>query len=452
MKKVIILCAHEPKKDPRVELVANSIANNYETTVIAAGYSIKHDSMEQVSKNLYIKQIACSMKQINILFTPYWKYCIPALLFLILYSTLISIRKLMNLFIKLIFRLFTNRGLPSFKKFFNLKPKTSAINLGLVARIHALRWTLTYFVDIYKVFKNNIPNNINCIYVNDLDTLMPAVVYKQSNPACKIIYDCHEFYPYSHQYPPVWYVYILKSLERNLIKHVDEVLTVNPLLAEVIGKQYNVKVHSQLNASPYLVRESIEKSDFSRLKKRFNFLFQGSFRSEDGIAEIVDAWEELNPRDAALFLRAIDSPYKDVAMQTFSTYKTYNKSLFFIEPVIEEELIEAAMSFDVGIISYKPIDYNYKYCCPNKLNQYMHSGLAIMANNTEFVASVINTNNLGIIYDSTKKNSIKEAIQKFINDSTFTNECKKRSMLFAMDHFNWQLEERKILALIGSIL
>lgn len=449
MATIAVLCAHEPKKDPRVEMVADSISRNHSVTIVAASACIAE---EVVEPKFVIKKLDLHNHGTNFFKSPFLKFnwfCATAL-----YS--IKFAAGCFLLAKRILRYFFKNSMigRKLKGYLHTLKRESAseINFTFAYRISSMIWLLLYLEKLYFVLFETLPSGIDCIYANDFETLMPAVAYKQRNKNCKIIYDCHEFYPYSHNYPPFWYSGILVLLERSLIKHVDTVITVNPLLAQVISKKYGVVVKDILNATPYFTRSIIEKPDVAPAKKDVNFLLQGSLRSQDGMEEFIAAWNEVDPSNAALFIRVINGPFKTAALNKVKHLATFNKSIFFIDPVSEDELIEAAMPFDVGIISYKPVDLNYKYCCPNKLNQYMHSGLAILANRTEFVATVVNGFEVGLVYEATNKADIKECIQRFIDNPTFLEQCKERAKDTARHRFNWQNEEKKLQEIIAGVV
>mgnify|MGYP001233708676 CR=1 FL=1 len=117
------------------------------------------------------------------------------------------------------------------------------------------------------------------------------------------------------------------------------------------------------------------------------------------------------------------------------------RSIFFLPSLSESDIVSAAMRADVGVIPYKPVTPNYRYCCPNKLSQYLHAGLMILANNTEFVASIVRGCEVGIVYDSSRQETIVGAISRAVADENFRIACKERALRLAKRSFNWQAQE-----------
>ena len=65
----------------------------------------------------------------------------------------------------------------------------------------------------------------------------------------RVVYDAHEFYPESHAGGRWLDIKLLTALERFLIRKADAVVTVNPMLAEVMREVYGLAhVYSVPNA------------------------------------------------------------------------------------------------------------------------------------------------------------------------------------------------------------
>jgi glycosyltransferase involved in cell wall biosynthesis len=112
--------------------------------------------------------------------------------------------------------------------------------------------------------------------------------------------------------------------------------------------------------------------------------------------------------------------------------------VLFLPPVSEEELSEAARFADVGVIPYKPVSTNYRYCCPNKLSQYARVGLPIMAGNTDYLVEVVAAHEIGLSYEVSSEDSIVATINRFARDHEFRKHCALNSLRFAEEVFHWQ--------------
>ncbi len=114
------------------------------------------------------------------------------------------------------------------------------------------------------------------------------------------------------------------------------------------------------------------------------------------------------------------------------------RSVYFLDAVTEEELIPAAQEAHVEIIPYRPVIINDRLSCPNKLSQYLHAGLMVVANDLPYVTSVLKQADAGISYRFDDANSFAETITAILDDPTRLEQCRLNALRFARESFNWQ--------------
>src|SRR5262249_41003423 len=236
-----------------------------------------------------------------------------------------------------------------------------------------------------------MPQKPHVIHCNDLDTLLVGVLAKRKF-GCRLVYDAHEFWPFAD--PSSRWVdrSFFSLLERLLIKHVDAAVSVNPMLSETIRSAYGLQqVYTVPNVEPWVEhRAPRSNAPLDALAKgRLKFLFQGRFSPGRGIEEVIKAWRNIDGTRAALFLRGPENTWKVQATKLAGGLGLLNESVFFVDPVDEDELVTAAAEADVGIIPYLPISINDRLSCPNKLSQYLHAGLMVIASDLPYVRSVL---------------------------------------------------------------
>jgi glycosyltransferase involved in cell wall biosynthesis len=282
------------------------------------------------------------------------------------------------------------------------------------------------------------PDVVHC---NDLETLLVGVLAKKEF-GCRVIYDAHEFWPFADSLCTWVDKSFFLLLERILIKKVDAVVSVSPMLSEAIRKTYGLKhVHAVPNAEPWVANRAplTNPSPMALLAEgRVKFLFQGRFTIARGIEEIINAWAYVDGTKAALFLRGPDNIWKTRAMELAAQISLLNKTVYFLDAVSEDELVSAASEADVGIVPYLPIAINERLACPNKLSQYLHGGLMVITNDLPYVKSVLEEAKAGLSYNSADVSTLAQAVTKVINDPGLLCSCKANALRFARDNFNWQ--------------
>lgn len=288
------------------------------------------------------------------------------------------------------------------------------------------------------------PDIIHC---NDLDTLQVGVEAKRLY-GCRVIYDAHEFYPVSNPEGRWIDITLLKWVEATLIRRADTVITVNPLLADLMAGAYRLQhVGSVPNAEPWipLTEREHQPSPMGQLAKgRTKFLFQGRFTPGRGIEELIRGWKSVDGTRAVLFLRGPDNVWKAKAKEQAEELGILGKSLFFLPAVTEDELVCAAAQADVGIIPYRPLIINDKFACPNKMSQYLHAGLAVLANDLPYVRSVLDAAEAGEFYTSKDVETLASAVHRLLDEPGRLKQMSANASAYAETTFNWQAQAQDL--------
>ncbi len=304
--------------------------------------------------------------------------------------------------------------------------------------------TLLAALDIYAANESAV----KVVHANDLDTLIAALAYRR-RWSCRVVFDAHEFFPYSHAGSGAAHIWFFRTLEWFLLPMADAVCTINPLMAKEIGFHYGLpKVASVLNAEYWAEPESAGAG--AEAVGSVKFLYLGGFAPARGLEELVDAWAAARIPNAVLILRGPDTPHRQALRNRVRLAGLAAESITFPPAVPEAHLIEAARGADIGIIPYKPVTLNYRLCCPNKLSQYLHAGLMIVANRTDYVAQVIEEEAVGLVYDSAEPQSLAAALRKAASDNAFRHACGARARKLGCTRFNWQAQEETLRGLYCS--
>ncbi len=80
-----------------------------------------------------------------------------------------------------------------------------------------------------------------------------------------------------------------------------------------------------------------------------------------------------------------------------------------------ETLGEIYMTLDVGLVLYKPVDFNTDYCAPNKLYEYWSYGVPVIAPNLKGLVSVFDSPLKGKLVDFYNYRELAEVIQNWIH-------------------------------------
>jgi glycosyltransferase involved in cell wall biosynthesis len=327
----------------------------------------------------------------------------------------------------------------------NDQPKVKKIN----SIAHIVNLLNVLDVISYELFQHGravsiIPKVIIC---HDIYALKAAVKLKKlfGSP---VIYDSHELWPEAILDAKNWEKFIIKLIERKLIRKADVVITVTPQIARYLEHLYGISnVISVPNAEPLTGRT------FNNHPQEYpiRFLLQGQMAPGRGVEKFLDAWSMLKNDKAILIMRCPENPFFDYLKQRFN-FLIQDGRIIIAPAVSEDELISAASAADVGIIPYTGPNLNHVYACPNKLSQYMQAGLAILHNSDEeFVSEIISRYQCGLAYDSNHPDTLIAAVDYISNNPEQLNIMKCNAYRAAQEEFNWEQQSKKYFNAIKSL-
>ena len=440
-----MICAHEPGRDPRIRWEAEGAATRFRTTVVGfnredaslpaveerGGYTIHRIVPRDTGVSTFARYFFMAFRRDHPVTTGVvvLALVVPVLLF-----------ELLTLALRAAYRACARLG----------------VFAGISERLRGAWQTaiaptrLSHLLDLHRKqfgpaaqqflqFIDAMAQKPDVVHCNDLDTLLVGVIAKQRY-GCRVIYDAHEYYPESDPQGRWFDRALFGRMERYLARRADAVLTVNHLLADVMQAAYGLReVHALPNAEPVagIVAEQ-RRSEMTRLAAgRVSFLFQGGFLAHRGLEEIVDAWPRVTDK-AVLFLRGRDNHHRRALMTRCEKLGVLGKAVYFLDAVDEDSLVAAASEADVGIIPYKAEIRNYQLACPNKLSQYMHAGLMVLANDLPYVREVLADAGSGMHYSSADRETIVRAVDRLASDRDLLNRGRTNAHKYARERFHWE--------------
>jgi glycosyltransferase involved in cell wall biosynthesis len=309
-------------------------------------------------------------------------------------------------------------------------------------RLMILAEVAQYFYATTNALKTSVRADggaFSVIHANDLETLFASVELKGELQA-KLIYDAHEFWPHSDVAARWWEVLFWETVERNLVQDVDLAFTVSAQLAEIMGRRYSVKFETLPNSEPY---DSAALQNVESNALPLTFVFQGGFAAKRGIDLLLRAWAEANLSDSKLILRGPDSETKDRCIELAHSLGL-SETVTFAPSVEEGELLSSLRGCAVGIIPYEPYGLNYKFCCPNKLSQYMKCGLAVLHNKLPYIEQVVHRAKAGWQYDSSDIGETAKQLREIARNRAQIAEFGRNARHYFDNSYNWQVVSRQL--------
>ncbi len=303
----------------------------------------------------------------------------------------------------------------------------------------------------YLFFKRGLFYRPDIIHVHDLPMLKAGVKLKKALNI-PLIYDMHEFYPEQPRLSEKQRK-SLQTIEKKYIKDTNSVITVNPMLGNIIKDTYNLKEIYTIQNSVCNRNLDINKrfdrfrEDYPHLKDKFLLLYQGWIASERNLETAIQAMSLVKNNQWTLLIMG----YGDyqVELEQLALDQGVLAKIQFVPSKSQDVLLDYTASADIGLIPYPTNkDINTHYVSPNKLYEFIAARLPIICNNLPFVKSVVETNGFGLACEMDSPESFADALNNFPLDKLEefkTNLTKKGA------NFLWEVEAPKLLEIYKKL-
>jgi glycosyltransferase involved in cell wall biosynthesis len=300
------------------------------------------------------------------------------------------------------------------------------------------------------VLQQIMASSFDILHCHDFPLLAVAVEAKRRRMV-PIVYDAHELYHAQAQLP-VKTQNRYRRRESRLIRHANLIITVNPLIARVMAKDYGCAMPEVLlNAAPKIsdgtggagLRELLGLNKHDQI-----VLYQGWMSRERGIDRLVEAARNFPPHVRLVLIGYGDH---ELELRDLSIKQGTNDGrVIFVGRIASKDLAALTRSADLGVIPYHNIDLNNYYSSPNKLFEYAAAGLPFISNDLPFLRSIIDKYGFGTVANLTEPQAAVAAILSILDDRPRLAAMRKSAEQAAAE-LNWEREGEKLLALYARI-
>lgn len=286
---------------------------------------------------------------------------------------------------------------------------------------------------------------------NDLDTLLPNFLISKLKGA-NLVYDSHEIFcevPELQANPikkNIW-----KRLERWIFPKLKHVFTVNNSIARIYSNEYNVPVKVIRNIPPLANQLKLKPSTMQELgipqNKKIIVLQGAGINIDRGAEEAVEAMQYVN--DAVLMI--VGSGDVIGMLQEMVVAMKLQEKVLFVGKVPFEKLLQYTHHADLGLTLDKDTNINYKYSLPNKLFDYIHAGVPVLASSLVEIKQIIDEYKVGDCIQSHEPKHIAEKINSILINEVQLMDWKKNCKI-AAEKLNWENEEKLLIEVYSHFL
>lgn len=285
------------------------------------------------------------------------------------------------------------------------------------------------------------------LLANDLDTLLPNYLISKIK-GIPLIYDSHEIFcevPELQSNPgkkKMW-----EGLESWIVPKLKCCITVNQSIANYFTEKYKVSFIFVRNIPDYKKIENLKSRSELNLpiEKKIIILQGAGINMHRGAEELVEAFQYLNDDYLLLIIGSGDVIYQ--LKENVVKLGLQNK-VKFIDRIPASELRHYTSNANLGVTIDKDSNMNYHFSLPNKVFDYMHAGIPILATKLPEIENLINKYHIGTFIENHEPKHIAEQIEKFLNSKEYL-EYKSNTALAALEN-NWQTEKQKLINLLND--
>ena len=293
----------------------------------------------------------------------------------------------------------------------------------------------------------------DALFANDLDTLIAnrlASVFKN----VPLVYDSHEYFtgvPEIQDRPLVKSVW--KQIEKIAFPGIKTMITVNDSIAglyrEEYGKEMTVlrNVPLKPDLPPLTGSLSEERSRLGLPSDKKIIILQGSGINIDRGAE--EAVLSMQYVDRAVLLILGGGDVLSILKKLVAENHLEEKVLFRNRMPYEEMMLYTRLC-DLGLTLDKDTNINYRFSLPNKVFDYIHSGIPVLASRLPEVEKIVAGYDIGGFTESHDPEAIAAAIRSMLSNEEKIAQWKK-NLQIASQELNWETESKKFPDIIHEL-
>ncbi|MCS6824427.1 MAG: glycosyltransferase [Cytophagaceae bacterium] len=286
------------------------------------------------------------------------------------------------------------------------------------------------------------------LWANDIDTA-PANLTVSFFLKKPYILDNHEYFtgvPELLHRPFVRKIW--KIIEWFAFKNTPYISTVNNSLKKIFEDEYckNIVV---LRNVPICKNRTDVVTDFSLSMegKMKIILYQGALNKDRGLEEAILAMKYVHN---TLLVIAGDGDITE-QLKKLTSENFLDTRIHFTGRIPFEQLASLTSKAYLGLCIEKKTNLNYQYCLPNKLFDYIHARVPVLAAELPEVKNIILQYNIGTFIPSHDPQHIANTINHILEDEQ-GYELWKKNLQQAAQELCWEKEEHKLLTLAEAAL
>ena len=308
----------------------------------------------------------------------------------------------------------------------------------IVRKKHIFNNNFLFYAEFnIKLFFYLIFRKYDYILSNDLDTL-PACFFVSTIKNTDLVYDSHELFSEGPELQGRKFVQgFWRKLEDFFLPKVKNAYTVSQSIVDFYDDKYQNKMGLIRNIP--LKNDVLEVDEVTFPTTKRTILYQGVLNPGRGLKPMIKALKFIDDLDLIII------GYGKVTeeLKAFVSEEKMNERVHFLGRISRDKLFNYTKKATLGMVLEEPLGLSFQYSLPNKLFDYIHAGIPIVAGNLPEITRIIKEHKVGVIVDDYSPEKIALAINNLLNDAALLSEIKKNQQK-AKEILCWEKESKKL--------
>jgi glycosyltransferase involved in cell wall biosynthesis len=312
-------------------------------------------------------------------------------------------------------------------------------------RVPCFRGKIRYFFEqlrfAWKAGREISTSDAETVFCLGLDGVLAGVVAKWMSPSLRLIFDSNELHLESinHRLKQM----IWKPLQALAIRSSDAILHAEANRMEYFQRNYGGCDKAQVVIENF-PRYQAGVARPPRGGELVKVIYLGALGDDRYTHELIAAGRAMQ---GYIELDFVGFATPEVTTDLAQRYgKNPAANIRILPPVAYEEIPELLKEYHIGIALYKNTNLNNYYCAPNKVYDYLMSGLAVIANNYPGLHQVLEEECLGACVNEITPTSFKNAVTQIVSERRWDNITDQVRLKYC-----WEAQEPALVNLAANL-
>ena len=291
-----------------------------------------------------------------------------------------------------------------------------------------------------KIFKMSTELNGDIYHLHDPELIPIGLKLKRMGK--KVIFDSHEDVPLQMLSKPYLNPFLLRVIanvlsvyERYACSKLDGIITATPFIRDKFLKINPNTI--DVNNFP-LIGELDSAVPWDN--KQAEVCYVGGIAVIRGIKEVVRALGLLQSTVRLNLVGSFSEPATEAEVKAYPSWNKVNELGFLDRSGVRDALGRSA----AGLVTFHPLP-NHVDAQPNKMFEYMSTGIPVVASNFPLWREIIEGNDCGLCVDSLDPKTIAGAIDYLVRNPDVARRMGENGRKAVLKKYNWGVEETKLL-------